>query len=351
MSQLDSGLLNHPDEHREGTENGTCGRHRPRHDQLRASAFSRAASPPSSPTPRAPGPRRPSSPSPRTARCSSARSPSARRSPTSTGPSGRSSATWAPTGSVDIDGKNYTPQEISARVLQKLKRDAEAYLGEKVTDAVITVPAYFNDAAAPGHQGGRRDRGPQRPAHRQRADRGRPGVRPGQGRRSRPSSSSTSAAAPSTCRCWRSATASIEVKATSGDNHLGGDDWDQRDRRPPGQAVPRRSTASTCPRTRWRMQRLREAAEKAKIELSGVHRDHDQPALHHGRRRGPAAPGREAHPRRVPAADRRTCWTAARARSSSVDQGRRHQAVRDRPRRPGRRLDPDARRRRAGQAS
>src|SRR5919107_1476347 len=47
---------------------------------------------------------------------------------------------------VEIDGKNYTPQEISARVLQKLKRDAEDYLGEPVTDAVVTVPAYFNDA-------------------------------------------------------------------------------------------------------------------------------------------------------------------------------------------------------------
>ena len=50
--------------------------------------------------------------------------------------------TW----SIDIDGKKYTPQEISARVLMKLKRDSEAYLGEQVTDAVITVPAYFNDA-------------------------------------------------------------------------------------------------------------------------------------------------------------------------------------------------------------
>ena len=47
---------------------------------------------------------------------------------------------------TEIDGKNYTPQEISARVLQKPKRDAEAYLGEEVTDAVVTVPAYFEDA-------------------------------------------------------------------------------------------------------------------------------------------------------------------------------------------------------------
>src|SRR5262245_64360858 len=48
--------------------------------------------------------------------------------------------------SVDIDAKKYTPQEISARVLMKLKRDAEAYLGETISDAVITVPAYFNDS-------------------------------------------------------------------------------------------------------------------------------------------------------------------------------------------------------------
>src|SRR5690348_18262157 len=47
---------------------------------------------------------------------------------------------------IDIDGKSQTPQQISAFVLQKLKRDAEAYLGEPVTDAVITVPAYFNDS-------------------------------------------------------------------------------------------------------------------------------------------------------------------------------------------------------------
>ena len=90
--------------------------------------------------------------------------------------------------SQEIDGKKYTAQEISARILQKLKRDSEAYLGEPVTDAVITVPAYFDDARAPGDQGGRRDRGPERPAHHQRAHRGRAGLRPrqGQGGRAHP---------------------------------------------------------------------------------------------------------------------------------------------------------------------
>ena len=68
---------------------------------------------------------------------------------------------------VSIDDKEYTAPEISARTLQKLKRDAESYLGEDVTDAVITVPAYFNDTA-PGNQGCWPDCRPERPAHRQR---------------------------------------------------------------------------------------------------------------------------------------------------------------------------------------
>ena len=65
---------------------------------------------------------------------------------------------------VDIDGKDYNAQQISAFILQKLKKDAEAYLGDTVTDAVITVPAYFNDAQ---HQGCRHYRRSQCAAHRQ----------------------------------------------------------------------------------------------------------------------------------------------------------------------------------------
>ena len=81
---------------------------------------------------------------------------------------------------VDARGKKYSPPEISAMILQKLKQAAEDYLGEKVTDAVITVPAYFNDAQRQATKDAGQDRRPQRAAHHQRADRGGAGLRPRQ---------------------------------------------------------------------------------------------------------------------------------------------------------------------------
>ena len=110
---------------------------------------------------------------------------------------------------VKVEGKEYAPPEISAMILQKLKADAEAYLGEPVTDAVVTVPGVLQQRAARGDEGRRQDRRPQRRSGSS-TSRPRPRSRTGSTRRAptRRSSSSTSAAARSTCRCSSSATAS-----------------------------------------------------------------------------------------------------------------------------------------------
>jgi molecular chaperone DnaK len=169
--------------------------------------------------------------------------------------------------SQDIDGKKYTPQEISARTLMKLKRDAEAYLGESVTDAVITVPAYFNDA--------------QRQATKEAGE----------------------IAGLSVLRIINEPTAAalaygldkankeelilvydlgggtfdvslleigdgvVEVKATAGDNKLGGDDWDEKVINWMVTEFKNKNGVDLS-KDNMAVQRLREAAEKAKIELS-----------------------------------------------------------------------------------
>ena len=169
--------------------------------------------------------------------------------------------------SEDIDGKKYTPQEISARTLMKLKRDAEAYLGDTVTDAVITVPAYFDDA--------------QRTATKE----------------------AGAIAGLNVLRIINEPTAAalayglekaaedeiilvfdlgggtfdvsvleigggvVEVKSTHGDTHLGGDDWDQRIIDWLVQQF-KAAHGVDLSQDRMALQRLKEAAEKAKIELS-----------------------------------------------------------------------------------
>src|SRR5947209_7269228 len=169
--------------------------------------------------------------------------------------------------SIAIDDKKYTAQEISARVLQKLKRDAEAYLGETITDAVITVPAYFNDA--------------QRQATKE------AGTIAGMNVLRIVNEPTAAALAYGLDKGEKEQTilvfdlgggtfdvslleigdGVIEVKATSGDNHLGGDDWDQKIM---DWLVDKFKAAHGIDLTKDKMalQRLREAAEKAKIELS-----------------------------------------------------------------------------------
>ncbi|MEW2624653.1 molecular chaperone DnaK [Streptomyces sp. NPDC048106] len=166
----------------------------------------------------------------------------------------------------DIDGKRYTAQEISARVLQKLKRDAEAYLGEDVTDAVITVPAYFDDA--------------QRQATKEAGEIAGLNVM-------RIINEPTAAALAYGLDKENDQTVLvfdlgggtfdvsllemgdgvIEVKATNGDTHLGGDDWDQRVVDHLVQQF-RNHYGVDLGKDKMAVQRLREASEKAKIELS-----------------------------------------------------------------------------------
>jgi len=173
---------------------------------------------------------------------------------------------------VDIDGKKYTPQEISARVLGKLKRDAEEYLGEKVTDAVITVPAYFNDAQRTATKEAGEIAGlnvlriinePTAAALAYGLDKGKEDelilvFDLGGG---------TFDVSLLEVGKDEDGFSTIQVKATSGDNHLGGDDWDQRIMDHLVQTV-KVQTGVDLSKDKIALQRLREAAEQAKKELS-----------------------------------------------------------------------------------
>src|SRR5246127_1482845 len=169
--------------------------------------------------------------------------------------------------SIEIDGKKYTAQEISARILMKLKRDAEAYLGEDITDAVITTPAYFNDAQrqATKEAGEIAGRNVLRIVNEPTAAALAYGL--DKGSKEQRILVFDLGGGTFDVSLLEIGEGVVEVRATSGDNHLGGDDWDDRI---VNWLVDKFKGTSGIDLTKDKMamQRLREAAEKAKIELS-----------------------------------------------------------------------------------
>jgi molecular chaperone DnaK len=173
---------------------------------------------------------------------------------------------------IQIDDKSFTAQQISAFILQKLKRDAEAYLGEKVTDAVITVPAYFSDAErqATKEAGEIAGFNVLRIINEPTSAALAYGLDKGEGDQMIlvfDLGGGTFDVSLLEVGKDEDGFSTIEVKATNGDNHLGGDDWDQS---VVNYLVNQFKNAHgvDLSKDKMAMQRLREAGEKAKIELS-----------------------------------------------------------------------------------
>ncbi|MEF9918916.1 MAG: Hsp70 family protein, partial [Eubacterium sp.] len=167
---------------------------------------------------------------------------------------------------VSIDGKNYTPQEISAMILQKLKSDAESYLGETVTKAVITVPAYFSDAQRQATKDAGRIAGLEvlRIINEPTAASLAYGLEKDHAQKIMVYDLGGGTFDVSVLELGDGV---FEVKATNGNNHLGGDDFDNKIM--DWMAVEFKKTHGIDLKSdKMALQRLKEAAEKAKIELS-----------------------------------------------------------------------------------
>ena len=170
---------------------------------------------------------------------------------------------------VNIDGKEYSPEEISAMILQKLRADAEAYLGDVVTDAVVTVPAYFSDAQRNATKAAGQIAGLQvvRIVNEPTAA----AIAYGLGRQDEEQMVFVWDLGGGTfdVSILEMADGVFEVRATSGDTHLGGDDWDARIMDWMISTF-QQETGIDLKKDKMAVQRLKEAAEKAKIELSSL---------------------------------------------------------------------------------
>ncbi len=169
---------------------------------------------------------------------------------------------------VKVDGKEHTPQDISALILQKLKRDAEAFLGDEVKQAVITVPAYFNDNQRQATKDAGRIAGLEvlRIINEPTASSLAYGLDKQKGEKLLVFDLGGGTFDVSVLEVGDGV---FEVLSTSGDTHLGGDDWDERVMKWMAEEF-RRQSGLDVSKDRQAMQRLKEAAEKAKIELSTV---------------------------------------------------------------------------------
>ena len=198
---------------------------------------------------------------------------------------------------VESHGKKYSPSQISAFILQKMKETAEAYLGQKVEQAVITVPAYFNDAQRQATKDAGKIAGLEvlRIINEPTAAALAYGLEKKEGK--------TIAVYDLGGGTFDISILEIgdgvfEVKSTNGDTFLGGEDFDMR-------IVDylanefKKEIGIDLRGDKLALQRLKEAAEKAKIELSSTHADRDQPAVHHRRQVRPEASHHEAHARQA----------------------------------------------------